>query len=256
MNSGSENGKTRAPRGERWRRVVPAVATALLVPLFIGLGVWQLGRAHYKQELQEEYDARARGGVVRIEPRPQAGDDLRFYRVEVRGVYEPAHQFLLDNRVLHGQPGYHVITPLKIEGGELRVLVNRGWVPWGESRERLPPIATPAGPVTVHGIATVPTEKGFRLRAVYPRPGGGTVVWPYLDMGRYAAAVPFGLQPVIVLLDPESPAGGFTREWSRLDAGIAVHQGYAFQWFALAAALIILYYVLRRRRRSDDTLTP
>jgi surfeit locus 1 family protein len=73
-----------------------------------------------------------------------------------------------------------------------------------------------------------------------------------MEMTRYAAAVPFPVQPVVVLLDPDS-AGGFTRDWSRLDAGISVHQGYAFQWFMLAAALASIYLFMSLRRRGAGT---
>jgi surfeit locus 1 family protein len=75
-----------------------------------------------------------------------------------------------------------------------------------------------------------------------------------MDMKRYAAMVPFPIQPVVVLLDPGSRASGFAREWNRLDTGIAVHQGYAFQWFMLAGATLIVYLFLslRRPRPSDQ----
>jgi surfeit locus 1 family protein len=223
----------------------------VLLPLFVALGVWQLERAAEKRRLQEEYDARTRDAVVRVEPRLQSAEALRYYRVEARGEYEPARQILLDNRVHHGQAGYHVLTPLRIEGGETRVLVNRGWVPVGESRERLPVIATPGGTVRVTGVAMVPSDKGFRLEPPPAAAGSWQTLWPYLDMKRLGEALPYPLQPFVILLDPASDAGGFAREWSRLDVGIAMHQGYAFQWFALAIALLALYLILGRRRGRD-----
>jgi surfeit locus 1 family protein len=238
-------------RPTRWRRWLPTAAVWLLVPVFLLLGLWQLQRADEKRHLQDEYDARSHGPAVRVEPRVQAGEDLRFYRVEAAGRYDPDHQFLLDNRVHHGRVGYHVITPLKIGDSEVRVLVNRGWIALGESRDAPPAIDTPRGPVTLTGVATVPSEKGYRPYAAPAAGGKWEPVWPYLDMKRYAQAVPFPVQPIVILLDPANPTG-FTREWSRLDAGIAVHQGYAFQWFALAVALIGLYLLVRRRARSSD----
>jgi surfeit locus 1 family protein len=233
------------------RRWLPTAAVWLLVPVFLMLGLWQLQRADEKRHLQEEYDARSRGPAVRVEPRVQAGEDLRFYRVEATGRYDPDHQFLLDNRVHHGRVGYHVITPLRIGDSEVRVLVNRGWIALGESRDRPPAFDTPRDSVTITGVATVPSEKGYRPQAASAPGGKWEAVWPYLDMKRYAQAVSFPVQPVVILLDPENPTG-FTREWSRLDAGIAVHQGYAFQWFALAVALVGLYLLVRRRARGTD----
>jgi len=219
------------------------VLVAVLLPIFLFLGWWQLQRAAEKSQLQAHYDALARDEPVWIGRIPESAEALRFHRVRVRGVYEPRFQILLDNRVHQGQAGYHVVTPLKIEGSDMRVLVNRGWVPIGASRATPPRIDTPSGTVDVLGVATLPSE--LPLKLVAP-PGAGTwqLVWPYLDLDRYRAATGLRVQPVVVLLDPQSGAGGFDRHWARLDAGIAVHQGYAFQWFAMALALLAVYVYL------------
>jgi surfeit locus 1 family protein len=137
-----------------------------------------------------------------------------------------------------------VITPLRIRGSDVRVLVNRGWVPLGQSRELLPQAPAPDGLEKVTGVATVPRDKVFTLGRPEPLAAPWTPLWQHMDMKRYAEAVPFALQPVVVLLDPDSAAGGFERQWLRLDAGIAVHQGYAFQWFMLAVALLVIYAVI------------
>lgn len=227
-------------------------AVLALALVFLGLGVGQLQRAEEKRLLQEEYDARARDPAVRIEPGLRPAEELRFRRVTVRGYYETAHEVLVDNRMHQGYPGYHVITPLRIEGGEVRVLVNRGWVPPGESRDRLPAVDAPSGLQEISGVATVPGERPLQFapdppitRESWPR------VWPHMDLARFRAAAPYPVQPVVVLLDPRSSAGGFTRDWSRLDAGIAVHQGYAYQWFILAA-LLAIYLLLRLRRPAGS----
>lgn len=234
----------------RWRRpgVWPTLAVAVLLPTMMALGFWQLHRAAEKRALQQEYDARAAGAAVRIEPRPQRAEDLRFYRVVAHGRYETAQQLYIDNRVHQGRAGYHVITPLRIEDSNMRVLVNRGWIAGGPDREQLPPAPAPEGVQEVTGVATVPVEKPFRLGPESALRDDGRSVWQHMDLARFAAAVRYPVQPVVVLLDPQSPAGGLTRDWSRLDAGIAVHQGYAFQWFALATTLLGLYLFFGWRR--------
>lgn len=228
--------------------LVPTLAASALLPGFLALGVWQLERADEKRLLQGEYDARAQGPAVRVEPRVQRAEDLRFYRVTARGRYETPHQFFVDNRVHQARAGFHVVTPLKIEDSEVRVLVNRGWVPLGNDRAQLPPIETPTGVQEISGVATVPTDKPFRLNPEVPLRDNGQTVWQHVDLGGFASSVRYPVQPVIILLDPGSSAAGFTRDWSRLDAGIAVHQGYAFQWFMLALTLLALYLIFGFRR--------
>lgn len=232
----------------------PTLATLALLPLLTGLGFWQLERAAGKQRLQAEYDRRQQDTAVGLSGELQDAELLRFRRVRVRGYYEPAYQILIDNRVHQGQAGYHVLTPLRLGASDMRVLVNRGWVPVGPDRRVLPAVPPPDGEVEVDGIATVPATGGFRLGAAQPAAPGWQSRWQYVDLDAYAVSVPFPVQPVVVLLDPDSPAGGYTRQWARLDSGIATHQGYAFQWFSLAVALAAIY-ILVNTRRSEDAVT-
>ncbi len=224
-----------------------SIVVALLLPLFLYLGYWQLQRAEEKRALQAEYDRGANGPAVQVERHVQRPNELQFYRVVAKGYYDTDYQILIDNRVHQGRAGYHVITPLKLQDSELRLLVNRGWIALGADRRQLPAFKTPTGLQQITGVATVPAEKYFTL--ANPEPGWQRV-WQNMDMARYAASVPFPVQPVVVLLDPADAAGGFTRDWSRLDAGISVHQGYAFQWFMLAAALATLYIFMGLRRHD------
>ncbi|UCH53700.1 MAG: SURF1 family protein [Pseudomonadota bacterium] len=235
------------------------LAVVLLVPSMIALGLWQLQRAEEKRVLQTAYDQRANEEPIGLATYVQEASDLRFRKIRARGSYEDRYQLLLDNRVHHGRPGYHVISPFRVEGSEVRVLVNRGWIAMGPSRQQLPAVDTPTGTVEIVGTAMVPTERPFVLGKLETLRERNLTVWQQLDMQRYAQSAPFAVQPAVLLLDPVSPAGGFTREWTRLDSGIAVHQGYAFQWFALAAVLVVLYVYFGRRagrgpKSAPDTL--
>lgn len=226
----------------------PTLATAVLIPLLVGLGFWQLDRAGQKQALQSEYDRGQERAPTRLLPVLESAESLRFHKVIARGRYEPEYQILIDNRVHQGQAGYHVLTPLRIEDGEVRVLVNRGWIALGAGRAQLPRIDTPNTVVEVEGIATVPHSGGFHLGSARPPGAGWQPLWQYLDISEYAQQLPFPLQPVVILLDPASTAGGFVRQWARLDTGIATHHGYAFTWFSLAVALAAIYILVNTRK--------
>ncbi len=221
---------------------------AVLVPLFVSLGQWQWHKAAVKEARQALLDARAAEAPVQLPGTPVDAENMRFRRVVVRGTFETSKQILIDNRIHHEQAGYHVITPLRIEGSEgneLRVLVNRGWIPAGPSRAVLPGIATPQGPVELLATAVVPGTRFFTLGTA-PAGNEWQVVWQNLDLARYRTQVGFPLQPIVLELDPASPAG-FVREWPRPDERIERHIGYAWQWFGFAAAtvLIWLFYLIR-----------
>lgn len=222
---------------------------AVLVPLFVSLGNWQWNKAAVKASRQALLDARAADAPIRLAATPVDTESLRYRRVTVRGTFEPQRQILIDNRVHHDQAGYHVVTPLRIEGtaGQeaLRVLVNRGWVPAGPSRATLPEIATPDGSVELLATAVAPGTRFFTLGAE-PTGAEWQTVWQNLDLARYRTRVDFPLQPIVLELDPASPAG-FVREWPRPDERIERHVGYAWQWYGFAAASvgIWLFFLLR-----------
>jgi surfeit locus 1 family protein len=234
----------------------PSLATLVLLPVLIGLGQWQLERAAWKQSLIDAHAARI-GEPARplrdVLAYPAAEQEYR--QVAAQGVYDLDHQLLLDNQIHEGAAGYHVLTPLRLDGGGTGddwVLVDRGWVPMGASRSRLPGIPGPAGTVTVRAMIRLPPEKTFRLGAV-EEPGSG---WPQviqqLETGPIEKRLGHRLLPLVLLLSPND-AGGFVREW-RPVYGITPdkHRAYAAQWFTLALVLLLIYLGVNTRRRGSQ----
>ncbi len=232
--------------------LVPIIAFVLVLPGLIALGFWQLDRAQQKLELQQDYDERSRQAPIKLGAKLVNRDDVRFYPVIATGHYDYTHQFLVDNRVLDGKVGYYVITPLAITNSNTMVLVNRGWVLGNPDRSKLPKVSMPLRSFTIKGVAVVPHDKVFQLAEELPIGTQWPEVWQRIDIKRFRSAIKNPVQPVVVLLDPESKAGGLVRNWRRLDAGIAVHQGYAFQWFSLALALAAIFFFVNYRRPRDE----
>ena len=144
--------------------MLATVGAVILLPMLVSLGFWQLDRAEQKRAIQAEYDTRGRDERVEIGPQLQQADDLRFYRVIAHGTYQPQYQLLIDNRVQDGRVGYYVITPLRIRGSGTLALVNRGWVPMGQTRDDLPAASAPSGMLEITGVATVPLNKFFMFK--------------------------------------------------------------------------------------------
>ncbi len=225
------------PGNRRFRpSLLPGVAALAAIALTVSLGNWQTRRAEEKLALGRDLDNAARHAVLALPPRPVDAHDYEFRRISARGEYSARHTILLDNKVLRGTPGYAVVTPLKIAGGDMYVLVNRGWVAAGVRRDILPQIRTPAATETVEGIAVVPSKRILEL-------GANTVegrVWQNLVLARYAKWSGLKLQP-IVLQQTSNATDGLERAWARPDTGVNMHCGYAFQWYALATTILIAY---------------
>jgi len=234
----------------------PTLAVAMLLPVLAGLGFWQLDRAEDKRALQAEYDRYQNMPLQRMLARVDPVENLHYRHIVARGRYEPERQILIDNRVHQGRVGYHVITPLRIYDSTVRVLVNRGWVQGGPDRRQLPVIETPAETVEITGIASLPSRPGLRLGSAHAPGPEWPVVWQYLELKEYERLAAFPLQPVVLLMDPDSPGGGLVRHWTRLDAGIQTHLGYALTWFSLAFVLAAIYILLNTRKDSHVHESP
>lgn len=228
----------------------------LLVALFVALGQWQWAKASVKGDLQALFDARSAEPPVLMPGTRVAPEALRYRQIVVRGRYEPERQILIDNRIYREQAGYHVVTPLRIEGSEdsegneLRVLVNRGWIPALAEHRQTPVVSTPQGMVELAGMAVVPGNRFFTLgREPDSAAKGWPGVWQNLDLARYQSVVRFPLQPVVIQLAPDSPVGGFAREWPRPDERLEKHVGYALQWWGFAATTVAIWLFSQFRRR-------
>lgn len=199
-------------------------------------------RGHEKEVLQERFDALGKEPPVDLGAVKVDASVLDLRRVRARGRWLPEDMVLLDNRVHHGVPGYHVFMPLQLEGSKLSALVNRGWVAALSERSHLPTIPTPQGVVTVDGLGKAPRGKAFELA----HDSSTGKVWQNISVERFHDAFNLDLQPIIV--EQTSAADdGLVREWERPDFGIDKHRGYALQWYSLAAVTAVLYAVLSLR---------
>ncbi|HEV7606826.1 MAG TPA: SURF1 family protein [Steroidobacteraceae bacterium] len=220
--------------------------TVVLLALFVRLGHWQWDKGEAKQAVWAEYERNAPAQALGS----RAFDSIdRFARIDLTGAFEPEHQFLLDNMSHAGQPGYEVLTPFHLADGR-RVLVNRGWVPFGGYRDRLPDVSLKDSPSRITGrIDDLPSAGLASGRA----PPGNDAQWPKLTsfpaQDELAAALGVALEHRILLLDREVP-GGYVREWSPPGMPPSRHLSYAIQWWGFAVVLLVLYFGLNFRKVS------
>lgn len=166
---------------------------------------------------------------------------LALPRVAVEGEFVPRYTVYLDNRTRRGRAGYEIVTPLRLSSSSY-VLVNRGWIEAGKTRDVLPEVKTPAGEVRIEGLEL----KNFPRVLAVGAPAAGRLRQS-LDVASYAAETGLGLQPRVI--EQHSDIGdGLARDWPPHDAGIEKHEGYALQWYSLAALAVVLAIVLSFRK--------
>jgi len=229
-------------------RLVHTLATLVTVPILVSLGFWQLHRAAEKRALEANYAARSRDEVIRLDGTLRVdASALRFYNVVAAGRYDTAHQILVANQAHNGRLDYEVYTPLRQSGGQVRILVDRGWIPKPGQSVTLPPVPAPQGQISVHGRVDVPQHNIFAFKEPPITSGQWPRLWQTLDLKRYGAATPFPVQPFVIRLAPDEP-GGFLRQWPKLDLQPERSTSYAVQWFAMALTVVVIYLAVNFKR--------
>lgn len=228
-------------------RVATAAAGTLLVAAFILLGNWQWGRAQEKEALHLRIEAQRREPAVAIGTDPVDPDFMDWRPVTARGSWLAERTILLDNRMHRGKPGFHVVTPLRLDGG-MHVLVYRGWIAAPRLRSEVPRFPTPAGTVEVAGVARAMRGRFVELSAA-TREGS---IWENLTIERFRDWAGIELQPVAIR--QTGPAeDGLARDWPPPDVNATKHRFIALQWYAFAVMLPLAVLILRFRRRKTGT---
>ena len=227
-----------------WRTTV---ATLLLLPVMLGLGLWQLQRADEKAAIAARWEQRKLQQPVPLQQvKIDDTTELEYLPVKLTGQFLADEYFLLDNRIYRGRFGYEVLGILQLAETGQSVLVNRGWIAGDSSRQSLPEVPAASGTITLRGHVYVAPGAPYLLADLDLEPG-----WPKriqaIEMDKLNPAVEevagTVLFPYSVRIDPDQLAA-LTVDWQVINVSPEKHTGYAVQWFAMALALFI-FFILR-----------
>jgi surfeit locus 1 family protein len=224
---------------------LPTIAAVLAIALFVVAGNWQRGRMEQKLALRAQLDAATLAPPGSL-PVDATWAEWRFRSVLLTGRFDAGRQILIDNKVEAGRVGYHVVTPLLLADGRA-VLVDRGFVAAGLTRDALPAVPPPTGAVTLRGRVNIPPAGYVELQRA-ATPG---VVWQNLDPLRFGQVSGLPVLPMVIeQVEPLGADDKLSRQWPAPDLGVDKHRIYMVQWyaFALLAGGLWLWFTLRRRR--------
>ena len=225
----------------------PFAATIVLVALGIVLGNWQAGRATDKLALQQQLSDAATLAPLPVDAAALQGGALAFRKVRLTGHFVD-WSLVLNNRPHRGQAGFYLVTPFRLENSNTHVLVARGWLPRNVADPaKLPRYDTPAGVITIDGVVKPSLGHIMQLGSAEGLKPGAIV--QNLEPAQFARASGFTTASVFVE-QSGTMADGLLRDWPAPALGVEKHQGYAFQWYALAA-MAALFFVMTGFRRAS-----
>jgi surfeit locus 1 family protein len=208
--------------------------------ILVGLGIWQVQRLAWKQDLLAGIEARigADPGPLPADPDPETD---RYMPVTVTGTFlDGPHARMLASRRQIGAVYRHIV-PFETTDGRA-MLVDIGWTPADMSLPELPD-----GQLTLTGNLDWPRETD----SFTPEPDLDAQLWYARDVS--AMAEEFDTRPILLVLR-ELPQNDLrVTPWPVDTTGIPNdHLQYAITWFSLAiiwAGMTVLF-VLRNRRNA------
>lgn len=234
----------------RWWWVTLLVIVAIAV--MIRLSVWQFDRLQQRRAANALLRQQLEAAPLSLTEADLDGTALTAMpdrRVIASGVYDFSEQILLKVQNYQGNAGAHLVTPLRLEGREEAILVDRGWIPESQTDASEWSQFDEPGPVTVEGVLQL-TETA---RGVEP-PAEPQAEWFRIDVEAIERQMPYPLLPVYLLQTPESVGEQELpyREAHEFDLSEGPHLSYALQWAIFAGMLGVGYVVFVYRQETSE----
>ncbi len=220
-------------------REVGFIVFAVLVGLLcLRLGLWQLDRLGSRRLANAEIRARQEMPPLDLNQEPLDTVSSVYRSAVVRGWFDTEQQLVLQNRSLNGEPGVHLVSPLKIDGQVGAILVDLGWLPLEQAQPAELGAYPREAPATVTGIL-LPSQLEPRWDFMADRiPAEGQAplaAWRVLNIPGMQRQTPYPLLPLYLAATEPTGGADVPRPDVVLDLSEGPHLGYALQWFAFCA---------------------
>ena len=235
----------------------PAVAALVAFAVLIGLGIWQIERKAWKENLIDTLGRKLAAAPVDLPPAAEWArldrTDWEFRRVRFAG------EFRNDNdqealvytsgstlRTDAGGPGYWVFAPARTRDG--LVPVNRGFVPLDRKDVATRIAGQLSGSIDIVGALRWPDSRAWFTPSDDPAKN----LWFARDPAAMAAEKRWGpVPPFYVEQEAPVPPGGLPAP-GRLTPNLPNnHLQYAITWFGLAAVLAGVFAAFARGRYRE-----
>jgi surfeit locus 1 family protein len=240
----------------RWWWVTIVVVLGMIV--LARLGFWQLDRLEERRAANAVLEQQLAAEPLSLNDVDLDSVDLTSMpdrSVTATGEFDFSEQILLRVQNFQGNAGSHLVAPLRLEGREEAVLVDRGWIPEVEQAPENWSTFDEPGTVTVEGTIQL-TEVA---RNAEP-PSAPQSEWFRINVEAIERQMPYELLPIYVLQSP--PPGGNQelpyREQPTFDLSEGPHLSYAIQWFAFTLMLGggYIYFVHQQEKEGDEARAP
>ena len=220
------------------RYLFPLIIGILGCAILVSLGLWQLRRMDWKEDMIAQIQSRIGGAPVALPASPDPS--MKYLPVLVSGQTTGQEIDVLSGTREQGG-GYQVVSGFVTDDGR-RILLDRGFVDQDHKRDPRPPTR-----LQVAGNLHWPQEKA----SATPEPNLTENIWFARDVPAMAKAL--GTEPVLVVV---AEARGDLQGVAPMPVAVEGipnnHLSYAAQWFMIAVAwagmTVALIWRIRQRQ--------
>lgn len=222
-------------------RLLPTLLVLGLLPLLVSLGFWQIHRGSEKNQIQQLFNLRSRSIAIDLNHTHAIDLTKNYASAKMQGHFDNQQIYLLDNRIYQHKIGYEVLTPFILKNSPKVILVNRGWIPQGLNRKKIPPIPLVKGKISIQGLIVFPGKNfSFKQAAEKNWPQRIQTVNPHFLHQHH-------LSPFLFVINTKQNYS-FIPLWKPVSFLASRHYAYAFQWFGLSLTLFIAFFSTQIRR--------
>jgi len=242
------------PVSIRARTVALMVASTGIAIVCARLGVWQMDRLADRRARNALLVSRMHDPAVPVAGLPVDTGAGHYRIATAHGTFDYAHEFVWAARVRKGSPGVNLLTPMRVDGVNGALVVNRGWVYSPDAKTVRFARWRERDTATVTGYVETWQQTCGVTATTFPPICGDTAARVLRRLDRAAAARLAGTPVAVYLLVQTSDSAlradsvPVRAEEPVLDEG--PHFGYAVQWFTFAAIALVGGVALALRRAS------
>lgn len=222
----------------RGRWLVVTIVVLIAVGVMVRLGIWQLNRLQGRRAANAAIERQINAPPLPLDAQTAANTDpatLTFRRVSVQGTWDYAHEVELRYRSFDGQAGIHLLTPLRIEGSDTYLLVDRGWIPYQQADQTDRRAYQQSERAAIEGLVNQSNTQGDT------KTDPGT--FSQIDIPAISAQLPYPLLPYYVQRLPSGNNQTLPKSEGEPDLSNGTHLAYMIQWWAFAGTLLITYII-------------
>ncbi|WP_394497857.1 SURF1 family protein [Shewanella sp. ENK2] len=238
------------------------LVTVSVFSILVKLGLWQLDRAEYKQAWQTTLAERQAASALDYQSLLNLAnnDAMTGYRLTVDTIAVSEQILLLDNQVHNGQVGYLAYQLVKVSESQPWLMVELGFVGANKDRRILPALTPmPNQPYELTGRVyqkqTNPLSEALYAET-FSMNNHEVIRFQNLNLVALAEKVGHELAPAVLQPDV-TPTMTLAKPWTPIPLSAQKHQGYALQWFTMAAVFLglMLWIGFKTLKKSTHPIT-